>query len=71
MQLSKEERAQHLQALQTLLMSDNGKALMIELEVTWDQFVLLGESPEVTAYNVGLRDAYKFLKALQAGEFNA
>ena len=70
MQQSKEQRAHQLGAIQTLLTSDAGKELMAELATTWDQFMLIGETPEVTAYNVGLRDAYKFLQGLQAGEFN-
>jgi hypothetical protein len=53
--------------MKALLNTPDGKVLVAELEGVWDTFSLLGDTPELTAYAVGQRDAYKFLKDVQTG----
>jgi hypothetical protein len=62
------ERETDLNRIKHLLNTPDGEVLVDELEDAWDQNVLLGSSPERTAYNVGLRDAFKFIRMLQTGE---
>ena len=62
------DRTELLRAVQHLLTTPAGKDLVGELEETWDVHKLIGVTPEMTAYNVGLRDAFKFITMLQSGE---
>ena len=62
---SREQRALDVARIKQLLNTQDGKVFVDELEDTWDQFNLMGDTPEDTAYNVGLRDAYKFIRTLQ------
>jgi hypothetical protein len=60
-------RDRELQQYRQLLGQDVAQQLLQELKDTWDPYNLLGDTPERTAYNCGLRDAYKFLEELQSG----
>jgi len=62
-------RTVDLNRMKTVLNSPEGEALMQELADMWDANTLLGDSPERTAYNVGLRDAFKFMDMLRNGDF--
>jgi hypothetical protein len=57
-----------MSAMQRLLNSPDGELLVEELETIWNPFDLRGETDAETNYNVGLRDAYMFIKMLQDGE---
>jgi hypothetical protein len=63
------DRVTDMQKFEMMLKSDIGQQFVEELETCWDQFNLLGEDPHKTAYNVGLRDAFKFIKDIQNGAF--
>lgn len=63
-----ETRQRNLHVIKNLLSTRDGEVLMDELAVVWNPYSLMGDDPQKTAYNVGLRDAYEFLKALQTGE---
>jgi len=63
-----ESRKNELERFKSLLNTENGLALMAELEGDWDAFNLLGATPQDTAYGCGKRDAFKYLKQLQSGE---
>jgi hypothetical protein len=62
------DRTDEMARFKHFLSSPDGEAFVNELELTWDKFDLMGGTPEETAYNVGLRDAFKFIKMLQNGE---
>ena len=62
-----EQRNRELQEYHRLLGQETGQHLMEELADIWDPYSLLGDTAEKTAYNCGLRDAFKFLKDLQTG----
>ena len=61
------ERVSQLEAFKRLLNTPDGELLVEELSLTWDQFTLIGETEQMTAYNVGLRDAFKFIQMIQTG----
>jgi hypothetical protein len=67
--VSDQERTQNLRAIFNHLNTPQGTQLVDELEEAWDVHTLLGGTPEQTAYNVGLRDAYRFVRDLQDGAF--
>jgi hypothetical protein len=52
-----------------MLMTENGQDFVDELEKAWDTHRLLGADAEDTAYKVGLRDAYRFIRDIQRGDF--
>jgi len=62
------DRTELLRSFEHLLSTPAGEDLVAELAETWDVHKLIGATPEITAYNVGLRDAYKFITMLQTGE---
>lgn len=51
-----------------MLNTPQGKAFVNDLSRQWDAFTLLGDTPEKTAHQVGLRDAFKHIKSIQSGE---
>lgn len=61
-------RDNQLKRFQALLSSEDGQELIKELSQNWDAFNLLGDNPQDTGYNCGLRDAFVFLRELQSGE---
>lgn len=61
-------RNKTLSRIQNVLQTPDGEVLMEELRLEWDGLTLLGPDPQKTGYNVGKRDCYKFLEALQSGE---
>jgi hypothetical protein len=63
------DRSEALKRFKFVLSSEQGQELVTELEATWDAHKLIGATPEATAYNVGLRDAFKFIKDIQEGAF--
>jgi hypothetical protein len=63
------DRQEALRRFKFVLSSEQGQELVDELEATWDAHKLIGATPEDTAYNVGLRDAFKFIKDIQDGAF--
>ena len=63
------DRGDALKRFKFILCSEQGQELVDELEATWDAHKLIGATPEDTAYNVGLRDAFKFIKDIQDGAF--
>jgi len=65
---TKEERQRRLEVFKQVLNTQDGKKLMAELETLWDAQWLRGDSEAETNYNVGLRDAFKYLQALQNGD---
>ena len=65
---SDDTRRHELGRYKQILNTENGQALVVELETIWDSFGILGETAEGTAYNCGLRDAFKFIKQLQDGD---
>ena len=64
-----DQRQQTLERIKHYLNIEEGKEFVDELRDTWDAFDLIGDTPERTAYNVGLRDAFKFIEGLQRGDF--
>ena len=64
-----EDRVRTLETMRECLLTPSGEALVDELEIMWDSYGLMGDSPEQTGHNVGLRDAYKFIKQLQKGVY--
>ena len=67
---TKESRVKRFRSFERLLTSDAGQDLMDELKEYWDDYKLIGKSPEETAYKVGQRDAYKFLEFITMGNFD-
>jgi hypothetical protein len=63
------DRKTQLKKFAYLLDTESGTELIDELRQTWDGYKIIGASPEETAYNVGLRDAFKFMEGLQHGDF--
>jgi hypothetical protein len=63
------DRTTKLQTMSTALNTPAGEELVAELEAAWDPYKLIGATSEETAYLVGLRDAYKFIKHIQKGVF--
>lgn len=61
-------RQQALKEFKQFLNTETGQKLINELATEWDRYQLRGEDTDETIYNIGLRDAYRFLKALQTGE---
>lgn len=59
--MSLEEFKQRRVEIGKLLRSTGGQALLNMLEGMWCPSTLMGETPEKTAYNVALRDAYTML----------
>ena len=66
-----EERAKQLEEMSQCLKTASGEILMEDLEILWNPYNLIGGTAEETAYLVGLRDAYKHLKHIQGGKFDA
>lgn len=64
-----DERQRQLQGIRECLNTSNGELLVKELEIIWEPDSLMGDNPEETAYNVGLRDAFKFIMQLKTGAF--
>ena len=62
------DRTEVLRSFAHILSTPAGQDLVEELAQTWDVHKLIGTTPEQTAYNVGLRDAFKFISMLQTGE---
>lgn len=67
---SKESRLRDMQRMKQLLNTQDGKVLLDELGDLYDPFSLMGNSPEATAYAVGQRDVYKFLREVQTGDYD-
>jgi hypothetical protein len=63
------DRKTQLKKFAYLLDTEAGSELLDELRTTWDSYKIIGATPEETAYNVGLRDAFKFIEGLQRGDF--
>ncbi len=63
-----DSRKRKLELIRILLRSDDGQLLLEEIEIMWDAYTLIGATPEKTAYNVGLRDAFKHIYSLSTGE---
>ena len=63
------DRKEALKRFKFVLSSEQGQEFVDELRTTWDAHKLIGDTPEDTAYNVGLRDAFKFIKDIQDGVF--
>ena len=68
-ELLQSQRNRALMKIKQCLSTEGGSALLEELEEVWEPDTLMGDNPQDTAYNVGLRDAFKFMKQLQNGEF--
>jgi hypothetical protein len=62
-------RTEQLSRFKQMLMTENGQDFVTELEKAWDAHRLLGADAEDTAYKVGLRDAYRFIRDIQRGDF--
>jgi hypothetical protein len=63
------DRDEQLSRFKQMLMTENGQAFVEELAFAWDTHSLLGTDAEETAYKVGLRDAYRFVRDIQRGDF--
>ena len=61
-------RENTLKQMEQCLNTPDGMAVMDDLREAWDAHNLLGPTPQETAYNVGLRDAYQYLKNIQKGD---
>lgn len=59
------DRSELLTSLYRVLNSTDGKLLVRELKVLWDEGSLMGTTPEETAYRVGKRDAFHTLLRFQ------
>lgn len=59
------ERRKLFTRLQRLLNTPTGNELVDELEGAWSPTMLFDDDPGRLAYNVGLRDAYQFLRDIQ------
>lgn len=68
MQQSPEDRQKALASIKRLLSTPDGEMFVDELQAAWDPYRLIGDTPEDTAYNVALRDAYYFVRSLQRGD---
>lgn len=63
-----QQRNTELKRIQHYLATDEGQYIMDELKAEWDPINILGDTPQKTGYNCGLRDAFKFMEMLQNGD---
>jgi hypothetical protein len=63
------DRDEQLSRMKQMLMTENGQEFVNELEAAWDVHNLIGQDAQDTAHLVGLRDAYRFVRSLQRGDF--